>query len=271
MPRNLAHSPAPEEAMSAGDPSHAARNSDRPRRLSELTWRQAVAAVRQDPRLLVPVGTLLQHGPHLPLGTDIIVVTRLAEEISRRRGVLLAPTIPFGAGSERDAEYAGSAPVRGKTLHRTLNELVSSWERHGFREFVLLTAHGFGPHLQALATVASETARVRAVDLHAVDLSEFLDVHHGGEHGGELATSLMLHLEPELVRTEEIEDLELPTEVVAGLRVGEEPIPPPGSSGVVGRPSIASAEKGRRVFEHLVEFLGERLFGGSEITTGGER
>lgn len=257
--------------MSAGDPSGPARPRDRPHRLSELTWRQAAAAVRKDPRLLVPVGCLLQHGPHLPLGTDIIVVTRLAEEISRRRGVLVTPTLPFGAGSERDGEYAGSAPVRGKTLHRTLNELVSSWERHGFREFVFLTAHGFGPHLQALATVASETARVRAVDLHAVDLSEFLEVHHGGEHGGELATSLMLHLQPELVRTEEIEDLELPADVVAKLRVGEEPIPPPGSSGVVGRPSLASAEKGRRVFEHLVEFLGERVFGEIEATTGGER
>lgn len=257
--------------MSPGDATPPHEPRDRPFRLVELTWREAVRAIRSDPRLLVPVGCLVQHGPHLPLGTDIIVVRRLAEEISRRRGVLLAPTIPYGAGSERDAEYAGSAPVSGKTLHRTLNELVSSWERHGFREFVLLTAHGYGPHLQALATVVSETARVRAVDLHAVDLSEFLEVHHGGEHGGELATSLMLHLEPDLVRTEEIEDLELPNEAIARLRVGEEPVPPPGSSGVVGRPSLASAEKGGRVFEHLVEFLGERVFDVGAATTGGER
>ena len=256
--------------MPGGDSSPPPSERDGPFRLAELPWRRVVRAIRSDPRLLVPVGSLVQHGPHLPLGTDIIVVTRLAEEISRRRGVLVAPTVPYGAGSERDAEYAGSAPVRGKTLHRTLNELVSSWEKHGFREFVLLTAHGYGPHLQAMATVMSETARIRAVDLHAVDLSEYLEVHHGGEHGGELATSLMLHLEPELVATGEVEDLELPTEAVAGLRVGEEPVPPPGSSGVVGRPSLASAEKGRRVFEHLVEFLGERLFG-EETTIGGDR
>lgn len=242
----------------------------RPLRLSELTWREVVGTVREDPRLLVPVGCLLQHGPHLPLGTDTIVVTRLAEEISRRRGILVAPTIPYGAGSERDAEYAGSAPLRGKTLHRVLNELIARWEEHGFREFVLLTAHGYGPHLQALATAMSETARVRSVDLHAVDLSDFLETHHGGEHGGELATSLMLHLEPHLVRTGEITDLELPGDAVARLRVGEEPVPPPGSPGVVGRPSRASAEKGRRIFEYLVEFLGERVFGQAEAATGGE-
>ena len=234
-----------------------------------MTWREVARQVRADPRLLVPVGTLLQHGPHLPLATDSLVVTRLAEALSARHGVLLAPTLPYGAGSERDAEYAGSAPIRGKTLHRTLNELVSSWEGHGVEEFVFLTTHGYGPHLQALATVASDTSRVRAVDLHAIDLSDFLSSSHGGEHAGELATSFMLHLAPGLVRTEAIEDEEVPPEAVARLREGEEPVPRPGSSGVVGHPSRASAEKGRRVFEHLVEFLGDRVLARETATTGG--
>lgn len=242
---------------------------DAPVRLLELTWREAAGRIRRDPRLLVPVGTILQHGPHLPLGTDTMIVTRLAEALSARHGVLLAPTLPYGAASDRDGEYAGSAPIRGKTLHRTLNELVSSWESHGVEEFVFLTTHGYGPHLQALATVASDTARVRAVDLHAVDLSDFLDSEHDTEHAGELATSFLLHLAPELVRTEEMEDVELSSEDVASLREGEEPVPRPGSSGVVGHPSRASAEKGRRVFEYLVAFLGDRVFARETSTSGG--
>lgn len=242
---------------------------NRPVRLQDLTWREAAERLREDPRLMVPVGTLLQHGPHLPLGTDSIVVTRLAEALSARHRVLVAPTLPYGAGSARDGEYAGSAPIRGKTLHRTLNELVSSWEGHGVEEFVFLTTHGHGPHLQALATVASDTARVRAVDLHAIDLSDYLSSEHGGEHAGELATSFLLHLAPELVRTGAIEDVELAADDVARLREGEEPVPRPGSSGVVGHPSRASAEKGRRVFEYLVEFLGERVLAAGTSTTGG--
>lgn len=242
---------------------------DGPVRLSELTWRRTAGLIREDPRLLVPVGGLLQHGPHLPLGTDTVIVTRLAEALSRRHDVLLAPTLPYGAASERDAEYAGSAPVRGKTLHRTLNELVSTWESHGIEEFVLLTSHGYGPHLQALATVATDGARVRSVDLHAVDLSGYLENPQGGEHAGEMATSLMLHLSPELVRMEEAEDLDLPPEAVGSLRVGEEPIPAPGTSGVVGRPSRASADKGRRIFRYLVDFLGERVLARDAAPTGG--
>lgn len=240
-----------------------------PVRLAHLPWRRVAEHLREDPRLLVPVGTTLQHGPHLPLGTDTIVVTRLAEAISARCGVLLAPTLPYGANSLRDDEYAGSAGVRGKTLHRTINELVSVWEDHGVTEFVLLTSHGYGPHLQALATVASDSARVRAVDLHAVDLSDHLEGHQGGEHAGEMATSLMLHLAPEQVRREEAEDLVLPPEAVGQLRAGEEPVPPPGSSGVVGRPSLASEEKGRRIFEHLVRFLGDRVFARDAASVGG--
>ncbi len=245
------------------------RERERPLRLSELTWRRAAARLREDPRLTVPVGGLLQHGPHLPLGTDTLIVTRLAEEISRRHDILLAPTLPYGAGSDRDAEYAGSGPIRGKTLHRTLNELASTWESHGVEEFVLLTSHGYGPHLQALATVMTDAARVRAVDLHAVDLSEHLDGPHGAEHAGEMATSLMLHLAPDQVRLEEAEDLELSAEATGRLRAGEEPVPPPGSSGVVGRPSLASEEKGRRIFEHLVRFLGERVFAREPAPTAG--
>lgn len=235
-----------------------------PVRLAHLPWRRVAEHLREDPRLLVPVGTTLQHGPHLPLGTDTIVVTRLAEAISARCGVLLAPTLPYGANSLRDDEYAGSAGVRGKTLHRTINELVSVWEDHGVTEFVLLTSHGYGPHLQALATVGSDSARVRSVDLHAIDLSDFLETHQGGEHAGEMATSLMLHLAPELVELDAAEDADLPAEVVAQLREGEEPVPAPGSTGVVGHPSRATAEKGRAIFEHLVEFLLDRVFGWEE-------
>jgi creatinine amidohydrolase len=232
-------------------------SSAAPLRLADLSWREANERFRRDPRLLVPVGTLLQHGPHLPLSTDTVIVTRLAERLSQEYGVVLAPTLPYGVGSETEQAYAGSGCLRGKTLHRVLNELVENWEGQGVEEIYLLTAHGFGAHLQAIGTV---------VDLHAVDLQAFLETPHLEEHAGELETSLLLHLAPALVHTTLVRDAPVEEEDLRRLLVGEEPVPLPGSPGVVGRPSRASADKGRRVFEYLVALLGERVLenGGGE-------
>jgi creatinine amidohydrolase len=230
-------------------------------RLDRLPWSEAAERLSRDPRLILPVGTCMQHGPHLPLGADALIITRLAEAIAARYEVLLAPTLPFGAASPRDAEYAGTASLSGKTLHRVLNELVSCWEAHGVEELVLMTVHGYGPHLYALATVVSETARIRSVDLHAIDLSAFLRQPHTHEHAGELATALLLHLAPELVRLEAIRDVVIEERKLQKLVAGEEPVPVSGSIGVVGRPSRASAETGRAIFEYLIDHIGSGLFG----------
>jgi creatinine amidohydrolase len=242
----------------------------RAERLETLTWPEAAARFLRDPRLILPVGTCMQHGPHLPLGTDALIIGRLAEAIAARHHVLLAPAIPFGATSRRDAEYAGTASISAKTLHRLLNELVSSWEAQGMEELVLLTGHGYGRHVYALATVVSETARIRSVDLHAIDLSGYLEAPHTREHAGELATSLMLYLAPDLVRTEAIQDIVLEDGDVRKLMAGEEPVPESGSIGVVGRPSAATAEKGRAIFNYLVEHIGYGLFGSEAADNGSD-
>ena len=235
-------------------------------RLDELPWTEVASHLRGDARLLLPIGSTLQHGPHLPLSTDSVVVTRLADALSARHGVLVAPTLPYGVVSRVEQEYAGTASIARKTLHRGLNDLVGVWETQGVEEFVLLTAHGYGPHIAAMATVVSERARVRSVDIHSVDLDEHLEGRTAEQHGGELETSLMLHLAPDLVRRGEIADAPLDPEDEKRRMVGEEPLPERGSPGVVGTPSLATAEKGRRTFRYLVEFIGDRVLADREAS-----
>lgn len=243
--------------MTAADPPQA----QGPVRLEHLTWPEAADHLRRDPRILLPVGATLQHGPHLPLSTDSLIATRLADTLSARHRVLTAPTIRYGVVSDTEAGYAGTASLDRKTLHRSLNELIGAWENQGAEEFVLVTSHGYGPHIAAMATVVSERARIRAVDIHSVNLEDHLETNAREQHAGELDTSLMLHLAPELVRTDRIVDVPLAEE--DGPRVvGEEPVPEPGTPGVVGSPSLASEEKGRRVFEHLVRVIGDRVLAG---------
>ncbi len=228
-----------------------------PRRLDRLSWPEAAAWFRRDPRLLLPVGTCLQHGPHLPLGADTIVVERLAEEVSQRTGILVAPTLAYGVSSDLEQSYAGTASLERKTLHRVLNELVDSWERQGLEEIIIITAHGYGPHIQAMAAVVADFVRVRAVDIHAIDLGAFLQGNVEAEHAGEMDTAILLHLAPDLVRMEQVADSDPGYDIRPAVK--DEPVPPPGSPGVVGRPSRATAENGRRIYDYLADYISRRL------------
>src|SRR5687767_5744488 len=143
--------------------------------LDELSWTDASAHFARDPRLIIPVGALEQHGPHLPLGTNVLIARRVAVDLSREFNVLRAPTIYYGVNVRGAGAYAGTATLRQKTLHRALNELLAAWERHGISEFIVITAHRHEPHLDALATLLTRTARVRVVSTWDVDITDLLE------------------------------------------------------------------------------------------------
>ncbi|HEV2735988.1 MAG TPA: creatininase family protein, partial [Longimicrobiaceae bacterium] len=174
--------------------------------LVDLSWPEVVSHLERDRRLILPVGACDQHGPHLPLGAATCIAEALADDLSREFGVLRAPTFPYGVNVPTEADFAGTATLRGKTLHRALNELVSVWESHGFTEIVMVTASEHDPQAEAMATVYARRARVRVVEALAVDLSQYLREPEGPQHGGEVVTSLLLHLRPEAVNMEAAQD-----------------------------------------------------------------
>ena len=189
--------------------------------------------------LIVPVGTTEQHGPHLPLGCDTIIVERLADDLSARSGIMRAPTVEYGV----------------HTLHRTMNELIESWEEGAnVQQFLILTAQNNDAHQEALSTIRADQASVVAVDVFAMDFSTVIERPGGPVHGGELDTSLMLYIAPDLVHMELAQDFALPPG--RGSRrfdpaLGREL--PAGSPGSVGYPSLASAQKGERVYSLILE------------------
>lgn len=217
--------------------------------LDRLTWPEVRQVLGEDSRLLLPVGSLEQHGPHLPLGTNTFIAETLARDLSDDCGILLAPTLAYGVVRGASGTFAGVAGLRRKTLHRTVNELLAGWEDHGVSEFVLITAFRYEPHVDALLMALTESSTTTVIDLYLVDVSDLLESRAAIEHGGELETSLMLHLAPELVRSEHIADE--PAAAHAPQRSytqGWVPTPRPGGSGVTGIPSRASAIKGREIY-----------------------
>jgi len=231
----------------------------RPRRLKDMTPADVATHVAADPRLILPVGTCEQHGPHLPLGVDTYIVERLSDDLSAEFNVLVAPALEYGVNVDTERSFAGNGSVRKKTLHRMLNDLLASWESSGIREFILLTAHGHDAHQEALATVITAEARVRVVDIFAVRIDDLLEGQTEQMHGDEVDTSIMLHLAPDLVRMELAEDYMMSRDALRRYRRGWLKVPQQ-SAGSIGRPSLASAEKGRALYDRIRSRIASRIF-----------
>jgi creatinine amidohydrolase len=229
--------------------------------LDELSWIDVAAHIAGEPRLIIPVGALEQHGPHLPLGTNVLLARHVAVDLSEQFRVLRAPTLYYGVNVASERAYAGTASLRQKTLHRAVNELLDAWEEHGVSEFILITAHRHEPHLDALATLVTAKARVRVISIWDVPIGDLLDAQPGPLHGCEAETSVMLHLYPDLVRMERARDFDLTPEQFDRYMRDRLPTPPPGGAGVVGQPTAATPEKGDAIYQRIIAAVRSAVFG----------
>jgi mycofactocin precursor peptide peptidase len=193
--------------------------------------------------VIVPLGSLEQHGPHLPLDTD----TRIAAAVARaaaagRTGVAVAPPVTFGASGEH-AAFPGTMSIGTAALAELLVELGRDVTRHWG---ALLFVNGHGGNRDAVAAalhqLAGEGRRSAAFSISP---------HDGDAHAGMTETSMLLHLDPAAVRREDARPGELRplTELMTRLRTeGVRPVSP---NGVLGDPSGATAAEGRRLIAQV--------------------
>lgn len=243
----------PEREPAASEVTEDGPRDARSYALDCLSWLDVDRYLRRESRMILAVGALEQHGPHLPLGTNTIIADALARDVSRDLRILRAPTFPYGVALPGHHAFAGTATLRRKTLHRALNELIAAWEDHGVSEFIMITAHRYEPHLDALLMALTNSSTPTIIDVYAIDVSDLLDGAPEGEHGGEMETSLLLHLAPELVRLERIQDFVPNPKTYRKYIRGRVPTPPPGSQGAVGRPSLATPTRGERIYGRFLE------------------
>jgi mycofactocin system creatininase family protein len=221
--------------------------------LGGATWPE-VAALQRVCVLAVPIGSLEQHGPHLPLDTDTRIAVELGRRLSRARtDVVVAPPVSYGASGEH-AGFAGTLLIDHAVLADLLLELIRS-ARASFSGVILISAHG-GNH-EALSLV-SERCRV---DGEAAAL--WTPAVPGGDaHAGRTETSLMLAIDPGAVRIERAEaGCTDPLEALMP-RLRAEGVRPISSNGVLGDPQGASAAEGELLLaamtDDLVRTLGAR-------------
>lgn len=244
---------APPPSPDSGLPSYA---------LEDLSWPEVRELLDVDPRMLLPVGALDQHGPHLPLGTSSYLAERAVRDLSEAEGILRAPALRYGVDLPGADRYAGTAGISRKTLHRIVNQLLAAWEDHGVEELIIVSAHSYEPHLDALLMALTSEATTTVVDLRSIPVDDLLDGDPDEEHGGELETSLLLHLDPARVRTEAVEDFVPARDTLRKYVRSRAVTPPPGSRGAVGRPSRATAARGRAVYERWISTVRARILDG---------
>lgn len=216
---------------------------------------------------VLPIGSFEQHGPYLPLTTDTVVATTIAAAIEAAHPVLRLPPITISCSHEH-AAWAGTVSISAATLAAVVRDVAGSLHRSGIGALVLVNGHGgnyvlsnvvqesgpagpTGPAGIRMALFPTLEAWVRARTAAGLVTSIDSDMH-----AGELETSLLLHAHPGLVRpgyesSDHVAD-EREHLLTLGLAAYTE-------SGVVGRPSLASADKGRTVLASLVGSFGETL------------
>jgi creatinine amidohydrolase len=225
-----------------------------------MTWEEYGAETHKR-IVILPVGSLEQHGPHLPLNVDVVISGTLAEMVAARVGGMVLPAIAYGyrpvATSGCGQRFPGTTSLEGSTLtHLTLDILRETY-RHGGRRFLILNGHW--ENVAFLVDAAdhlirgSPDARAMVVswwDMISPSLIDRLFSEAGfegleKEHAALLETSLMLHFAPELVRIDRIIDDAAERPVPYAI------LPQPADvfprSGVCYKATYASREKGEEI------------------------
>jgi mycofactocin precursor peptide peptidase len=214
--------------------------------LADATWNEVDATGRRCV-LAVPIGSLEQHGPHLPLDTDTRVAVALTRGLARRQAdVVVAPAIAYGASGEH-ADFPGTLLMDHRVLADLVLELVRS-ARSAFRGVVVVSAHGGNRHALALAEESCAAA-------HEEVLFWSARTPGGDAHAGRTETSLLLAVDPAVVRL----DLAVAgcTEPIERImpRLRAEGVRPVSSNGVLGDPAGASATEGEELMARLTDEL----------------
>ncbi|SDN40695.1 creatinine amidohydrolase [Actinomyces ruminicola] len=227
--------------------------------MDAFTYRERLAT---NPIVIIPVGSLEQHGPHMPLCVDELLSTDMAIAVAERIGAVVGPAITFGYKSQQRSgggyHLAGTVSMTGKTFIDLAKEITLELAEHGIRRFVFCNGHY--ENYQFLfegVDLAVRDLRARGIEIicQLISYWDFVDdatidrLYPEGftgwdlEHGGVLETSLMLLLHPDLVDMERVSDdppAVLPNYDI--LPIKPELTPP---SGCLSSARNATLEKGR--------------------------
>jgi creatinine amidohydrolase len=228
--------------------------------LDELSTKEAAQAAKDGTVVIFPIGSVEEHGEHLPLCTDSTQPEYIALEVAKKTGCLVAPPFRYGI-CNATRNFPGTITIQFDTLYKIVHDVLSELIRNGFSRIIILSGHAGNSHMVALRLAAQDVViksdeaggegKVRIMVLSDFDFAEELTPKYAEEndgHAGTLETSRMMAIRPELIKAKgEASVWQMPRfEVVAHP---EKYFP----SGVNGDPTSASAENGQKINEYIIE------------------
>jgi creatinine amidohydrolase len=236
--------------------------------MNQLSWVDYEARLKRDqPAILLPVGALEQHGPHLPLGTDGMLSSAVAADAAARIGALVAPGLSYGYKSQPKCgggqHFCGTTSVDAATMIGSVRDAVREFARHGATKLVIVNGHyenqwfiteGIDLGLRDVGgSAALQVMRLEYWDfLSETTLATVFPDGFPGfalEHAAVIETSLMLHYHPSLVRLDLIPEeppVDFPPYDVYPTRKHWVPL-----SGVLSSARGSSADKGEAMANEL--------------------
>lgn len=169
--------------------------------LSRMNYREVEEYLKTSDAIVIPVGSLENHGLHMPLGTDTLIPDRIAQLLNERSGLIIAPTVNYGATDDLMG-FAGTVSIGTEGLICLLRAICDQLYRYGFRHFLILNGHG------------GNSAAIQAVGMHLYRKGAYLanlnwwlmagqiNPQWAGGHGGGEETAGVMAVDPSLIKEE---------------------------------------------------------------------
>lgn len=229
--------------------------------LENMTMAEFKSHLKKTKTIIFPFGTVEEHGMHLPLNTDTLIIYEILKRVIRKRNVFIAPPLHYGVCTTT-SRHPGTINISPRALRGIARDITLDAYNKGLRNILLVSGHGGGQHMSALKEVAEELieelkgvtlAVFSPYDILWKELSEITDTPNDS-HAGELETSMVLALAPGLVKGRSKEEYpKLPKLFVVKDTVKY------WRGGVWGDPGKASIEKGKKavtlIADKIVEII----------------
>ena len=214
---------------------------------------------RKEQVAIIPVGSIEQHGPHLPISTDSDIVTEVAKQLSKKKGYHILPTITYGVSFEHAPFF--NLSLRESTLRAILKDLCISLLANNIKTVFIINGHH--GNLNAIKNIDVKLAKISENRLKVFSLSYWHFMKREFDHAGFVETSLMLaiskNVKMKLARKGLITDNMTKQEVKIISRLANQSFPKATKNGVWGDPTEATKRDGNLILDEIIKKSREKV------------